>query len=272
MNRRFSPDEARQIFASAAERQQARHRDEAATLSLSELEDAGVAAGIDPAFVRAAAADILRPDRKSVSRSFMGIPVELRRTRVLSAAIDEEDWSQIIAHLRTTFGSLGVTNLIGSTKEWSSSSDPNKMPVHLVVESEDDVTRLTIERKTWPMAVGFGSGTLVTLVTGLILGIVWLATGTAEPIWIPSMVLIVFSIMFGMGSWFGVRAHERRDAKRFEAAVNFVAHLADRHAAPSARSEMQDGSDERGGRQSVDLGEELDRQVRDDRGRRRNRS
>ncbi len=262
MERRFSKDEARQVFANAAERQQAVQRADVDELTLAELEEAGLAAGIDPAFVRAAAADLLRPDRMSVRRRFIGLPVELRRTRIVPEAIGDDDWSRIVTYLQEVFGKTGVAHVMGPTREWSSSADSDDMPVHVVIEQDGQVSHVTIERKTWPRALGFGLATIINFVTGLILGIVWLATGLAGPLWLPAIVLIGFSVVFGFAAVLGVQAQDRREAKRFDAVIRYVAQLVEKRSARSAGREMRDSREEPAGTLAVDLDDTGERHPR----------
>ena len=61
MNKQYSESEAQRIFALAAERQQQSESPQKNRLTLEDLEEAGLAAGIAPEFIKSAAADLLRP-------------------------------------------------------------------------------------------------------------------------------------------------------------------------------------------------------------------
>ncbi|MDX1428832.1 MAG: hypothetical protein R3282_01040, partial [Rhodothermales bacterium] len=148
--RKFSREEAEEIFAGAARRQQeARTKDES-HLTLEELEAAARDAGIDAEFVRAAAADLLRPSHASHVRRFVGIPVEVRKSKLLPAPPTAVDWGAVVTGLRSVFGKQGMATDLGTVREWTSDPSEGSMPARVVIEPYEDGTRVTIERKMWP--------------------------------------------------------------------------------------------------------------------------
>lgn len=225
MERRFSEQEARQIFALAAEREQAAQSLPDAALSLAELQEAARAAGIDPAFVRAAVADFLHADGQPVRRTVAGLPVELRRTRLIPGVLDDDAWAGIVGACRRIFGRHGVATDLGQTREWASEADERKMPVRVTVEQEADGLRVTIGRKSWPQALGLGVATGINLVVGLVLGVVWAVGAAPNDLWVPAFILTLFALLFGAGAYAGLRVNERRDVRRFADAFAAVEHL-----------------------------------------------
>ena len=116
---RFSEEEARRIFARAAERQQA-SEPASEGLSLDELQEVGRAAGLDPAHVAAAVAEVRGARPAAPPATFLGVGVEVRASRVLSGPVTDEAWEQMVARLRRTFGSKGTPTDVGRVREWTS--------------------------------------------------------------------------------------------------------------------------------------------------------
>ena len=115
----FSEEEAQRIFARAAERQHAAG-DAPPGFSLDELTEIGRAAGLSPEHIAAAVTDVRagRAEPPDVE-TFGGIPVTIRRTRVLPGPLTDEMWEGVVARLRRTFKSKGLTTEVGRTREWT---------------------------------------------------------------------------------------------------------------------------------------------------------
>ena len=229
MSKRFSESEAQRIFARAAERQHAA-ADEEAGLTVEELEEIGRTAGLDPAFVRAAAADALRPDPVAEdAHDALGMPRHVRRERLIPGTVDDEAWARIVADLRARFKTSGVASQIGPLREWTTSASDNAQPAQISLHTEGEATRVVAEQSFRNSRLGFGIGGGVNLAMGLIFSVVAL---TAEPdMWIPAVVLASFSLVFLLGAVLGMRSHARRQAERFEGAMDRI-ELALREATP----------------------------------------
>jgi hypothetical protein len=140
MSESFSEEEARQIFARASERQHAvAGRGEG--LSLTELQAIGREAGLDPAHIAAAVAD-LRSGPTPEPTVVAGIDLTPRRVRVLPVELSDDLWEEMVARLRRTFGAKGVPSEVGRIREWTSGPTSN---LHVVAEPVEGGTRVTIE-------------------------------------------------------------------------------------------------------------------------------
>ena len=222
MSRLFTEDEAREVLALAAERSHTAS-EASAGLTLAELEEAARAAGIDPAHVRSAAADVLSPGRRAVHRTFLGVPVEVRRTRVLAGHLGPDDWAAVVGEARRAFGAHGVVTELGRTREWASHAHDTQAPVRLVAEPADGGTRLTAERNTWARALGVTGGAGVNLVVGLVLAAVWLATGADSALWMPALLLTVFAVAFSAVGLSTLRKKGRAEAEAFDRVLGSAA-------------------------------------------------
>ena len=116
MARTFTEAEAQKVFARVAEKQRATGRVPDGELSLADLEEAARAAGLDPALVASAAAEI---DAPALRRGLFGAPVETVGQRVVRGHVPDEAWEEMVAAARTEFGRTGTAGLVGRTREWT---------------------------------------------------------------------------------------------------------------------------------------------------------
>jgi len=227
MNRQFSKEEAERIFALAAERQHAKSTTEENLLTIEDLEEAGLAAGINPEYIRAAASDILRPDRMTFRRDFLGLPVEFRESHVLPLAFEEANWNKAVGIFADVYNRAGKTIDAGAARRWSSEENENQMPAHVIAEIEEHGTRFTIERKTWPMTLGFGLGAAIMLLVGLIFFVVGFTVPAAHDLILPAYIVTSIALLFGAGSAFGLKMFGLQELKRFEQIFDRLERLGD---------------------------------------------
>lgn len=216
MSRIFSKDDAEKIFAMAAQRQQSDEMEAASGLSLEDLEEAGRAAGIDPDYIRAAAADMMRPSRAPIQRTFLGVPVEMRQTSLIKTPIDSLTWNEIVRQAQRIFGKEGQSTETSLVREWASMPKENQLPIRIIAEAEGDGTRITIERKTWPRAIGFGMGAVVNIAMGLLIIATSLASFSGDGDWIVGSILLGFGLLVGLGAGIGLKMTGKKQATQFE--------------------------------------------------------
>ena len=221
MPKRFSEAEAQRIFALAAERQHETGQPEAG-LSLEELEEVGRAAGLDPAIIREAAIDALRPETTDTTRRVLGMPMEFRRERFIRGTVTDEAWAQIVVDLRRQFNKTGLVTDIGPLREWRSVANDQQQPVAVTLSPERDGTRVVIEQSQANTALGIGIGAGVNFLMGLMfLFFATVETGDADLI-VPATVMLTFSVLFGLGAFFGMRSYGRRQTEKFDATLDRI--------------------------------------------------
>ena len=238
MPKRFSEADAQRIFALAAERQHERGQSESG-LSIEELEEVGRAAGLDPALVREAAMDALRPDPASTTKSVLGIPLAYRRERFFHGTATPEAWAQIVMDLRRQFDKPGLVTDIGPLREWRSVANDNQQPVTVTLSPERGGTRVVIEQSQTNTALGLGIATASNAVLGLIFALVALV-GAESDMFIPAMVMLTFAAIFGGGAYGGMRAYSTSQTQKFDAALDRI-DLALRDAKPNGHVHMGGG-------------------------------
>lgn len=144
MSDRFTEEEARRVFARAAERQHV--EDEVPPgLSRAELEEIGRAAGLDPSHIAAAIAEVRAGAPDVAGATVWGIDLEPRATRVLPMEVTDAAWEGIVARLRDTYGTRGTPTDIGRVREWTgTNAQGGQSNLHATVEPVEGGTRVTI--------------------------------------------------------------------------------------------------------------------------------
>ena len=139
MARHFSEEEARRIFARAAERQ---HRRPALgeELTLEDLQAIGREAGIDPAHVAAAAEDAA-PYQPPM---WAGVLLRTQRVRRLVGPVDDVAWGRILDVLRERHQTSGAAEQIGDRRSWTV-YEGSLLGERVRIETTPEGTDLTVE-------------------------------------------------------------------------------------------------------------------------------
>jgi hypothetical protein len=122
--RRFDDDEVSLILRRVGELQQARSAS-AGGMSLAELESVAREAGLDPALVRQAAAEVQSRDAATPALAgsrFLGAPTTLRFERVVDGEVPASEYDVLVDEIRRAFNDVGSTSTLGRTLAWSSST------------------------------------------------------------------------------------------------------------------------------------------------------
>lgn len=266
----YSEEDARRIFARAAERQGVGEAPDEG-LSLQELESIGQASGIDPAHVAAAAAELNARSTTSAGARFLGLPTTLESTRALSVPVTDNAWGRIVEDLRTTFGTAGVLTEIGETREWTAGHREGRDGVRLTVRPGPDgrselVVRHSLDANVQSLKLIGGVG-LVALIT--VFGAA-LASGDSGFLAFSLAVSLLVMVVLAIPTW-GLRRSaqnaEREFAPLLDRAERFV------HAtAETERAEVErEDTSERDGRIHLPDGEPSPAEPSSHRPRRRTR-
>jgi hypothetical protein len=119
--RRYSKEEVEQIFANAADAQElGRGTNTGSTgLTLREMQDIGLEAGIAPDAVARAAAGVTRAKPASVSGTILGLPIKVGESAELGRRLTDEEWERVVVMLRETFNARGKLDATGSFRQWT---------------------------------------------------------------------------------------------------------------------------------------------------------
>ena len=233
MPRTFTEAEAQKVFARVAERQRATGAPAATGLSLADLEEAAQAAGLDPALVAAAAAEL---DAPGDSRRLLGAPTEVVRQRLIRGGVSDESWEAIVAAARATYGAGGVAGQVGRVREWSVSGGgrrQNAVTTRLSLEPAGADTRLVLSTSARHAAVGFTIAGGVQALMASAFAIAALASADAG-LWVPVVMMAAMAALLVGGSQVGLRLWERRQQSRSDAFLDRADLLTRDAAAPTA--------------------------------------
>jgi hypothetical protein len=220
--RRYTEAELNALFARAARRQeQVRRADDASArgLTLAEAQRIGAEAGIAPAHLAAAAAEL---DAPAVVETQLGAPVVVERVRLLPEPLSEAGWARMVAEARRAFGETGAAGQVGGTREWTSVGTGFRRDVvtRLVAEPMGDETRLVLHQSArGPASVLHGSGALMVVMTGVI-GVL-LSSGVEPSETLPAMLIcLTLALLMLGGTQLGLRMWQKRQDHRFEALLD----------------------------------------------------
>ena len=231
MTRRYSEEDAQRIFALVAERQRARQGVDTG-LSLSELEEAARAAGLDPDLVASAAAEVdALPDAED--RTIAGAPVEVVRQRLVPGTVDDDTWAQMVVAARAEFGDAGMAGQIGRLREWTliSGGTKNGTTTRLAVEPTPDGTRITLSRSIRESVKGFSIAAAIQSGMAVLFGVL-AAAGVDPELWVPFGLLLIMAVGFAVGTQVGARIWHRHHSARFESFLDRL-ELISRDAEPT---------------------------------------
>ncbi len=184
-------------------------------LTLAELADVAREAGIDPAVIRRAAAEVeLESRARTPASRLAGGPLSWRFERVLEGELPADRYQDVVALLQRTTGDRGEASLRdrGITWRTGESGEPSRRLVGVRVE--DGQTIITWEEKLTNLAAalfgGLGGG------VGVGLGV-----GAAAPLWAAGLTVLGVGapIVIAGGCFALARSAFGRSSRRREAAA-----------------------------------------------------
>ena len=217
MPRRYSEEEAQRIFALVADRQRATTGVEG--LSLSELEEAAQAAGLDPGLVAIAAAEL--DSAPQAEKTLLGTPIEVVRSRVFDGPVDDDAWASMVTAARREFGQPGMAGQVGRLREWTviSGGTKNGITTRLTLEPAGDGARVTLSRSIRDTVFGFTIAAAIQCAMALLFLTLW-AAGADPELWVPAVIMAGMGGLFGAGAQIGTRVWRRREGRRFESLLD----------------------------------------------------
>ncbi len=121
--RRYTEQEVALVIKRAAELQvqeSERTDSRASGLSLTELEQVAREAGLDPALVRRAAADLDTRNSTSPHSRFLGAPSLVAMERTIRGEVSVDEYEPIVEELRRAFNDNGFISTLGRSLAWTS--------------------------------------------------------------------------------------------------------------------------------------------------------
>lgn len=161
-------------------------------LTLQQLQEIAVEAGLSPEAVARAAAAVERGDLvPTVQRTYAGLPVGVARTIDFARPVSDDAWDRIVVALRETFAARGRVSRHGSLREWNNGN----LIALLEPTAKGHRLRLSTRKGDARALMGFGVGAVLT--SALLTIPMWLTSTTAGPAAWGSPALIA---LMGIGS------------------------------------------------------------------------
>ena len=158
--RRYGDREIAKILKRAAAMQRRTPaRPDPSGLTLAELEEIAVEAGIDPENLRLAAAEVSSGSDDSLETKLLGAPLSLRLERSMAGELPPRLFGNLVPLLQAESGMTGQASTVGNTLTWASTATGNHVrSLNVLVISEAGQTRIQLEERSTQAAVGFHVG------------------------------------------------------------------------------------------------------------------
>lgn len=215
--RRYSEKEVGRILRRATEIQRSEPSARTpAGLTLGELEDVAKEAGIDPGYLRRAAAELEVGGESPAWKVLAGAPPGFVLERIVQGELPESALEALVPIMQSATIGQGNASSVGKTLTWSSRSDSNSSSQQILVSSRDGETLIRVEERL----AGFAGGIFGGIVGG-VGGGVGIGAGGALGGALGSIALaFVFPIVVITGSYLGARAifssHVRKRRRRMQ--------------------------------------------------------
>ena len=163
--RRFDEKEVAAIIKRASELQQVDTISESTTgMSLAELEQIAREAGLDPALVRRAAADLDTRVTDQQPSAFFGAPTTLVLERTIDGEVPTEEYEAIVLEIQRELGGVGSASGLGRSLVWTMTTHGHRRvatrTVQVTVTPRDGRTTIRIDEPLRPMAGGLFGGVM----------------------------------------------------------------------------------------------------------------
>lgn len=141
-------------------------------MSLAELEEIGAEAGIDPAFLRRAAAELASGDvDPTLWEQVAGEQMTLVREAVLPGELPPEGFERVVAAIQQSSREHGQPSLLGRTLTWQAETASKARTIQVTVSVRTGETHVRVEERLHQMASGVVVGTTMGGGMGLGMGV-----------------------------------------------------------------------------------------------------
>ncbi len=138
----FSEKQISTILRRATEMQEASKTTDPTGLTFEELQQIAVEAGIDAKYIAAAITE--QEQQGDVDEQFywLGAPTSIERVRVVAGEVSDEQWEEMVAEIRSTFGLVGASGQVGRSREWT--HDSKEQQAQVTVTSREGQTKIRL--------------------------------------------------------------------------------------------------------------------------------
>ena len=118
-------------------------------LTLAEIQEIGSEVGIAPARISDAARAMSSQALTGTPKTFLGAPRSVSRIVRIPRALDDDEWTRLVADLRHTFDAVGKVSSHGSLRSWTNGN----LQVHLEPDGDGYRVRMrTVKGNVAPRA------------------------------------------------------------------------------------------------------------------------
>ncbi len=201
--RRYSEKEAGIILRKAAEMQRAEpSAADPSGFSLAELEDVAREAGIDPAVVRSAAAELAVTPAESFSNALVGGPLTVQFETELPGEYPADRFDALVPVIQGASSWQGHAGVVGKSLTWSARADSNTSSLQVLVVAGGGKTLIRVEERLGGMAGALFGGIIGGVGAGAGLGI---GVGVGAAIG-STLMTVGFPVLLLGGSYYLSRA------------------------------------------------------------------
>jgi hypothetical protein len=160
-SRRYSEKEVGLILRRATELQRSEPSAPDPTgLTLADLQDVASEVGIDPAYLRRAAAELEAGTGSGAWERLLGAPLAFVIERTVPGEFPESGFAELVPLMQAATVGQGNASAVGRTLTWSSRSDTNTSSQQVLVTVRDGETLIRIEERLAGFAGGLFGGLL----------------------------------------------------------------------------------------------------------------
>lgn len=241
--RRYSEEEVGELLRRATELQQTRPSSPSeGGLTLEELQEIATEAGIDPRYVRRAAAELATGSRPSSAWSRLaGASLTLTFERSVDVEIDPGGFEELVPIVQTESLGQGSASVVGRTLTWTSRSDTNTSSQQVTVTTGGGETVVRAEERLGGLAAALHGGLIGGVGGGVgIGGGVALGTSLGSVALAAGLPVAVIGVSYAAARWiFSFEVGMRRE--RLEILVGRLADRVERLASTASSEEDRPG-------------------------------
>lgn len=210
-------------------------------LSLTELEEAAAEVGIDPRFLRQAAAEMASGSRAARGLEVVtGERLTLTREAVVAGELDQDGFERVAEAIQVNAGETGQSSLLGRTLTWQAETAGKTRTVQVIVTSRDGETHIRAVERLHQMASGLFAGTVVGVGTGV-------GVGAGLPVALTLFGSPLLAVAFPLGlsglALIGCREIYRRFVRRRDSALTTLVSAAVEAASAAITNRSLPGSE-----------------------------
>jgi hypothetical protein len=158
--------------ATELQRQHPARPSAAGSLSLAELEEIAAEAGIDPRFLRRAAAEMASGGAEHEGwERITGERLTLVREAVVSGELDQDGFERMVETIQMSSREHGQPSLLGRTLTWRAETPSKTRTIQVTVTSRDGETHIRVEERLHQMASGLFAGSVAVVGFGAGIGV-----------------------------------------------------------------------------------------------------